>query len=326
MLNDQLRLRAVGRHPPPAAVADRRRARRPLAVHQRQQHAAHRPHRPDAVRDRGDPRDPELGRQPRVAVHDRRTPSTSSRRRASACRCPTRDVSIDDYKEAFKRHADVRHGGQRHREDGDRVPDPACPASTTTSAHAGKGPSHGWVFFTSYNTEQGNTQARGERVAERQGLHRRGQLEAGRSSAWPRARRRPMPARYAHNRRWATTASRGPSGEDERQDARPGDCPGLVYYPPDAQVAARRGRRSDRRIHRRRRQARRRVIPVHSFTKMQKAIADKAFDGEVDGHPGAQVRGHHRRRSAEARPRPAAHRVRRQGQRLHLDVHLAPRS
>ncbi len=64
------------------------------------------------------------------------------------------------------------------------------------------------------------------------------------------------------------------------------------------------------------------VIPVHSFSKMQKAIADKAFDERGEGHSGAQVRGDRRRRGAEARARTAAHRVRRQGLRLHLDVHL----
>ena len=64
------------------------------------------------------------------------------------------------------------------------------------------------------------------------------------------------------------------------------------------------------------------VIPVHSFSKMKKAIADKAFDGERERYPGPQVRGGHRWRSAEPRPRPAAHGVRRQGLRLHLDLHL----
>ena len=35
-----------------------------------QQHAARRAHRPDALRDDGDPPDPELRRRPRIAVHD----------------------------------------------------------------------------------------------------------------------------------------------------------------------------------------------------------------------------------------------------------------
>ena len=50
-------------------LADQRYRRWALAVHQRQQHAAHRPPRPVDVRDRRDHRDSERGRQPRFAVH-----------------------------------------------------------------------------------------------------------------------------------------------------------------------------------------------------------------------------------------------------------------
>ena len=64
----------------------------------------------------------------------------------------------------------------------------------------------------------------------------------------------------------------------------PTDCPGLVYYlptpksphgvdvDPTGEYIVAGGKLAT-------------VIPVHSFTKMQKAIADKAFDGEVDGIP-----------------------------------------
>jgi nitrous-oxide reductase len=40
-----------------------------LDLHQRQQHATRRAHRPQLVRDDRDPRDPELGRKPRLALH-----------------------------------------------------------------------------------------------------------------------------------------------------------------------------------------------------------------------------------------------------------------
>ena len=39
----------------------------------------------------------------------------------------------------------------------DRLPDPACPASTTTSATRARARRDGWFFFTCYNTEQANT-------------------------------------------------------------------------------------------------------------------------------------------------------------------------
>ena len=68
------------------------------------------------------------------------------------------------------------------------------------------------------------------------------------------------------------------------------------------------------------------VIPVHSFTKMQKAIADKQFDGDDDGIPvlkyNATIAGEVQKPGLG----PAAHGVRRQGQRLHVDVHLVARS
>ena len=95
--------------------------------------------------------------------------------------------------------------------------------------------------------------------------------------------------------------------------------PGLL--PADPEVTAWRGRGSDRRIHRRRRQARRRD-PGASFSKMQKAIADKAFDREIDGIPVLKYEAVLACEVKNPGLGPAAHRVRRQGQRLHLDVHL----
>ena len=64
----------------------------------------------------------------------------------------------------------------------------------------------------------------------------------------------------------------------------PGDCPGLVYFlptpksphgvdvDPTGEYIVAGGKLST-------------VIPVHSFTRMMKAIEDQAFDGEVDGIP-----------------------------------------
>ena len=64
----------------------------------------------------------------------------------------------------------------------------------------------------------------------------------------------------------------------------PSDCEGLIYYlptpksphgadvDPTGEFIVGGGKLAT-------------VIPVHSFTKMQKAIADKAFDGEVNGIP-----------------------------------------
>ena len=140
---DQLRLRAVGRRAPPEAVADRRRARRALAVHQRQQHAAHRAHRShdDSRRTRSS------RSRTRPATTRRRssTPNTEYVVSATRFSVPTPQATSRSRRRrrtsgALLSFIKVGAAGQ----DGHRVPDPACPATTTISAHAGKGPSDGW--------------------------------------------------------------------------------------------------------------------------------------------------------------------------------------
>jgi nitrous-oxide reductase len=74
--------------------------------------------------------------------------------------------------EELQGHAVVHHG-RPAGEDGHRVPDPDArlqlrPRATPARVHPTAGSSS-----PSYNSEQGEHQARRERVAERQGLHRR---------------------------------------------------------------------------------------------------------------------------------------------------------
>ena len=149
-------------------------------------------------------------------------------------------------------------------------------------AHSGKGPSHGWAFFTTYNTEQAFT------LLERGASQRDKDFVA--AVNWKRAEEcvaqgsgTKIGGSYAHN--WV----------DEREVAvsemksgtvvlEPAQCSGLVYFLPtpksphgvdidpsgDLIVAG--GKLAT-------------VLPVHSFTKVQQAIASQAFDGEVDGIP-----------------------------------------
>ena len=68
---------------------------------------------------------------------------------------PNRDVPIDSYKENFKgtlTFIKVADDGAMNIEFQILVP-----GFDYDLAHAGKGPSHGWAFFTCYNTEQANT-------------------------------------------------------------------------------------------------------------------------------------------------------------------------
>ena len=281
MLQTTLRLHPVGRRPSRRAVADRRRPRRPLALHQRQQHAARRAHRPHAVRDGRDPRDPERRRRPRVAVHDaehqvhrvrhavqRPDPEQGRldrqlRRRTSAARCrSSRPISRARWT-------------SRSRS--------SCPGFNYDLGHAGKGPSDGWFFFTSYNSEQAYTKLEANASKnDKDFIAAMNYAKAESCVAEGKAKAVPVGVHAQLRRR--EVAHRALGDEDEREDAQPERLPGTRLLPPDAQVAARRRCRSNRRVHRRRRQARH-VIPVHSFTKMQKAIADKAFETTIDGIP-----------------------------------------
>ena len=69
---------------------------------------------------------------------------------------PQRDVSIDDYKQAFSGtisyiKVDSATG---HMAIAFQI---RMPAFDYDLSHSGKGPSHRWSFFTSYNSEEGNT-------------------------------------------------------------------------------------------------------------------------------------------------------------------------
>ncbi len=149
-------------------------------------------------------------------------------------------------------------------------------------AHSGKGPSNGWAFFTTYNTEQAYT------LLERGASQRDKDFIA--AVNWKRAEQcvaegdgARIAGKYAHN--WV----------DERQIAvsemksetvviEPKQCSGLVYFlptpksphgvdvDPSGELIVAGGKLAT-------------VLPVHSFSKMQQAIASKAFDGEVDGIP-----------------------------------------
>jgi nitrous-oxide reductase len=149
-------------------------------------------------------------------------------------------------------------------------------------SRSGKGPSRDWSFFTSYNTEEAKTlleanasqkdkdfiAAVNRKVAEQC-------VAAGKAKQWTTP--------YAHNVMGEDGNARSEMLKTETVlEAR--DCPGLVYFlptpksphgvdvNPSGEFIVGGGKLAT-------------VIPVHSFAKLQKAIADKAFDGEIDGIP-----------------------------------------
>ena len=147
----------------------------------------------------------------------------------------------------------------------------------------GKGPSHGWVFFTSYNTEQASTKLEvNASKNDKDYIAAVNWKNAEQCVAQGKAK--DMPTTYYHN--WM---------DDDTQTARsetktsvkllnPSDCPGTVYFlptpksphgvdvDPTGEYIVGGGKLAT-------------SIPVHSFSKMMKAIADKNFEKETSGIP-----------------------------------------
>jgi nitrous-oxide reductase len=150
-------------------------------------------------------------------------------------------------------------------------------------SHAGKGPSHGWSFFTSYNSEEANTLL---------------EINASKNDKdyiaavnWKKA------AEYAkqgkgdvidapHYRNYMDEATHTAKSElvETVRVLDPRKLDGIIYYlptpksphgvdvDPTGKYIAAGGKLST-------------VIPVHSFDKMIKAIENKEFEGEIDGIP-----------------------------------------
>ena len=149
-------------------------------------------------------------------------------------------------------------------------------------AHAGKGPSDGWAFFTSYNSEQANTllevnasQHDKDFVAA---VHWK---VAEQCVAQGKATREPV--RYAHNLMGPDHIARTDWGTAVLV-VTPATCPGLVYFlptpksphgvdvDPSGEEIVAGGKLAT-------------VIPVFSFAKIQDAIKTNAVDTTIDGIP-----------------------------------------
>ena len=150
-------------------------------------------------------------------------------------------------------------------------------------AHSGKGPSFGWMFFTSYNSEEAHT------LLERNASQNDKDFIA--AVNWQRAEEcvaagntTTMNTRYFHNHMDPATRSAVSTEKTSVTVLEPANCEGLVYYlptpksphgvdvDPSGQYIVAGGKLAT-------------VIPVHSFAKMQQAIADEAFETTIDGIP-----------------------------------------
>lgn len=194
---------------------------------------------------------------------------------------PNADVPISQYKERFR--------GQITFIRADKPGEMAIafqllvPGFDYDLARAGKGPSHGWMFLSTYNTEQASSlkevnasQADKDFLAAVNWREIEACVAAGKSQT--------APADYSHNVMDEFTRSARSQRMTSVIQVEARDCPGSIYYlptpksphgadvDPTGEYIAAGGKLAA-------------LIPVHSFTKMKDAIAQKAFEGEVDGIP-----------------------------------------
>jgi len=194
---------------------------------------------------------------------------------------PNTDVAIDTYQKNFKGTLSFIKANEAGKFD--IAFQILMPGYNYDLGHAGKGPSDGWFFFTSYNSEQANTKLE-ENASKNDkdfiaavNYARAEQCVAG-------GKAKSVPASYRHN--FMDDKSRVAVSEAKTSVTLldPKDCDGVVYYlptpksphgvdvDPTGQYIVAGGKLAS-------------LIPVHSFDKLVKAIADKAFETEIDGIP-----------------------------------------
>ncbi len=193
---------------------------------------------------------------------------------------PQRDMSIDEYKGNFKGMLTfIKADTPGEMDIAFQI---LVPGYNYDLAHAGKGPSHGWMFFTSYNTEEAHT------LLEVNASQNDKDFVA--AVNWKRAEQciadgkaRQMQAKYYHNH---LNEARIAVSEVKRSVTvlEPADCEGLVYFlptpksphgvdvDPSGEYIVAGGKLAT-------------VIPVHSFSKMLQAIEQEKFERVVDGIP-----------------------------------------
>ncbi len=150
-------------------------------------------------------------------------------------------------------------------------------------AHSGKGPSHGWTFFSSYNTEEANT------LLEINASQKDKDFIA--AINWKKAeeyvaqgKAHEMPGPHYDNFFDESTQTASSELRETVKVLIPSECPGMVYLlptpksphgvdvDPSGEYIIGSGKLSA-------------DITAHSFEKMLQAIENKSFDGEVYGIP-----------------------------------------
>lgn len=192
------------------------------------------------------------------------------------------DVPIDSYKENFKGHISFvsvdKTSGKM-----DIAFQLKTPGVNFDLARAGKGKSHGWFFFSCYNSEQANTllevnasQKDKDFIMAVNWKKAEEYLKAGKGKK--------VPVNYAHNTFDESTHTAKSEMKKEVTVLDVAELKDIVYMipcpksphgtdvDPTGEYIVGSGKLAA-------------LIPVFSFDKLQKAIADKAYDGEYAGIP-----------------------------------------
>lgn len=195
---------------------------------------------------------------------------------------PQRDMPIDEYKGNFKGMLSFLkvdpESGEMNIEFQIKMP-----GFDYDKAHPGRGKSHGWFFYTTYNTEEANT------LLEVNASQNDKDFIA--AVNWKKAEEyiaqgnfETMKTNYAHNVYDERTHSATTTWEKEVRILDPAKCPGLVYFmpmpksphgcdvDPTGEYIVGSGKLSAN-------------VTVHSFDKMISAIENEKFDGEAYGIP-----------------------------------------
>jgi nitrous-oxide reductase len=193
---------------------------------------------------------------------------------------PQADVSIESYKENFQGTISFIRADQPGEMD--VAFQIQVPGYNYDLSHSGRGPSYGWAFLTTYNTEQAHTLL---------------EVEASQNDKdfiaavnWQRAEEciaegagEVRPAAYAHNYMGEDRIAVHEMKENVRVLV-PSECDGLIYFlptpksphgvdvDPTGEFIVAGGKLAT-------------VIPVHSFSKMLDAIENEAFETVIDGIP-----------------------------------------
>ena len=195
---------------------------------------------------------------------------------------PQRDMAIKDYKGNFKGTLSFIKVDPETGEMNIKF-QVLMPGFDYDLSHPGRGKSHGWFFFTTYNSEEANS------LLEVNASQNDKDFIA--AVNWKKIEEyvnngggKKVPANYAHNLYSDETHTATSTMEKEVTLVDPAEVPGAVYLlptpksphgcdvDPTGEYIVGNGKLSA-------------DLTVHSFTKMQDAIKNKKFDGEAYGIP-----------------------------------------